>query len=94
VAGENVRQLKETVTTRQLRRIMTTKTFTVPNISCGHCTHTIEMELSDLAGVQSVQADKDTRQVTVAWEEPASWEKIRVLLQEINYPPEGLIQLC
>lgn len=72
---------------------MTTKTFTVPNISCGHCTHTIEMELGDLAGVQSVRADKDTKLVTVAWDEPASWDKIHALLQEINYPPEGLIQL-
>ena len=37
---------------------MTTKTFTVPNISCGHCTHTIEMELRDLAGVKEVKADE------------------------------------
>ena len=72
---------------------MTTKTFTVPNISCGHCTHTIEMELSDLAGVRSVKAEEATQQVTVTWDEPASWEKIQALLQEINYPPEGLIQI-
>ena len=26
---------------------MENKTFTVPNISCGHCTHTIEMEVAD-----------------------------------------------
>lgn len=66
---------------------MTTKTVTVPNISCNHCTHTIEMELSDLPGVQSVKADVDTKQVTVAWDEPASWDKIVALLEEINYPP-------
>ena len=72
---------------------MTTKTFTVPNISCGHCTHTIEMELGDLAGVQTVKAEQDTKKVTVEWGEPASWEQIQSLLQEINYPPEGLIQI-
>lgn len=72
---------------------MTSKTFTVPNISCGHCTHTIEMELEDLAGVTSVKADEATKKVTVAWEAPASWEAIHALLQEINYPPEGLIQI-
>jgi copper chaperone CopZ len=66
---------------------MNQKTFTVPNISCGHCTHTIEMELGDLTGVKSVNADIDSRQVTVAWDEPASWEKIQALLVEINYPP-------
>ena len=69
---------------------MTEKTFTVPNISCGHCTHTIEMELGDLAGVKNVNADMESRQVTVAWDTPASWEKIQALLVEINYPPAEL----
>jgi len=66
---------------------MTTKTFTVPNISCGHCTHTIQMELSDLAGVQSVTADEATKQVTVGWEAPANWETIQAVLKEIDYAP-------
>lgn len=66
---------------------MTTKTFTVPNISCGHCTHTIETELSELAGVQNVKADQETKQVTVAWESPANWEAIQALLKEIDYAP-------
>lgn len=72
---------------------MSSKTFTVPKISCGHCTHTIEMELEDLAGVTSVKADEVSKQVTVTWEAPATWEGINDLLQEINYPPEGLIQI-
>jgi copper chaperone len=66
---------------------MSNKSFTVPNISCDHCSHTIKMELSDLAGVQSVQADTASKQVTVAWSDPASWEKIEALLREIDYPP-------
>lgn len=72
---------------------MTSKTFTVPNISCGHCTHTIEMEVGDLAGVTQVKAVEETKQVTVEWEDPATWNQIQALLQEINYPPEGLIQI-
>jgi copper chaperone len=72
---------------------MSEKTVTVPNISCGHCTHTIEMELGELPGVTSVKADKDTRNVIVSWEEPATWEKIEATLKEINYPPANLIQL-
>ena len=72
---------------------MTTKTFTVPNISCGHCTHTIEMELSELDGVTQVKAVQESKQVTVEWQDPANWEQIQALLQEINYPPEGLIQI-
>ena len=66
---------------------MSTKTFTVPNISCNHCVHTVKTELGDLAGVQSVAADAQTKQVTVAWDAPANWEKIEALLKEINYAP-------
>jgi hypothetical protein len=45
------------------------------------------MELSDLSGVQSVQADAASKQVTVEWADPASWEQIEALLREIDYPP-------
>jgi len=73
--------------------MMESRTFVVPNISCGHCTHTIEMEVGDLAGVSSVKADQETKQVTVAWSDPATWDQIQGTLVEINYPPEGLIQI-
>ncbi len=72
---------------------MESKTFTVPNISCGHCTHTIEMELGELAGVQSVKAEMESKQVSVTWGAPATWAQIEALLREINYPPGGLIQV-
>jgi copper chaperone CopZ len=67
---------------------MQKKTFTVPNISCGHCTHTIETELGELQGVTSVKADAASKQVTVEWEQPAGWDNIQALLEEINYPPQ------
>ena len=70
---------------------MTTKTFVVPNISCGHCTHTIESELSELTGVQNVQADQATKPVT--FDDPATWEKIEATLEEINYPPANQVVL-
>jgi len=66
---------------------MTTKTFTVPTIHCGHCTMTIERELKDLPGVREVKAILDSRSVTVAWEPPANWEQIEALLTEIGYAP-------
>jgi len=65
---------------------MDSKTFTVPNISCGHCVMTIERELGELAGVKSVKADQNTHQVVVEWDNPATIESIKSLLQEINYP--------
>ena len=72
---------------------MITVTYTVPAISCGHCTHTIETEVGELQGVQSVKAEIDTKKVVITFDAPASEEKIKALLAEINYPAEGLIAL-
>jgi len=72
---------------------MTTVTYSVPAISCGHCTHTIETEVSDLQGVQSVKAEIDSKKVTITFADPASEEQIKALLTEINYPVESLITL-
>ena len=66
---------------------MTTKTFEVPNISCGHCVMAVQNEVGELDGVSTVQADKDTRMVTVEFGAPATWETIKATLTEINYPP-------
>ncbi len=72
---------------------MTTVTYTVPAIHCGHCTHTIEMEVSELQGVKSVKADQNTKKVEITFEAPANEEKIKALLAEIDYPAEGLLSL-
>ena len=66
---------------------MTTTTYTIPNISCNHCVHTITTELTDLAGVKEVVADLASKKVKVTFEPPASLEKIEKLLVEIDYPP-------
>ena len=72
---------------------MTTVTYSVPAISCGHCTHTIETEVADLQGVQTVKAEIDTKKVTITFDTPADEAKIKALLAEINYPAEGLLTL-
>jgi len=72
---------------------MTTVTYTVPAISCGHCTHTIETEVGELQGVQSVKADESTKKVEITFDTPASEAVIKALLAEINYPAEGLLTL-
>ena len=65
---------------------MNTVTYTIPAIHCGHCTHTIELELGELQGVSSVRADMAQKTVTVTYGDPANDEKIRALLAEIEYP--------
>ncbi|HEX7620536.1 MAG TPA: cation transporter [Anaerolineales bacterium] len=65
---------------------MTTVTYQIPAISCMHCVHTIQTEVADLAGVKSVKADATSKKVEIVFDAPASEEKIKALLTEINYP--------
>ncbi len=68
---------------------MTTVTYAIPNISCNHCVHTIQSEVSEIPGVKTVQADAASKKATITFEAPATEEKIKSLLEEINYPAEN-----
>ena len=61
--------------------------YSVPNISCDHCVHTIKMEVGELEGVVSVEATVDDRKVIIEFDDPASEQQILNLLTEIYYPP-------
>ena len=69
---------------------MTTIKYSIPNISCGHCVHTIQMEVSEIEGVQSVTAFEDSKAVEITFDDPATEDGIKSLLEEINYPVAGL----
>jgi copper chaperone len=66
---------------------MKTVTYSIPNISCAHCVHTIKTEVSDLQGVKSVDANPQTKQAVISFDTPATEDQIVSLLKEINYPP-------
>ena len=66
---------------------MQTVTYTIPNISCSHCVHTITTEVSDVPGVKTVVADKDSKKTVITFDAPATEELILAALTEINYPP-------
>jgi len=42
-----------------------TVTYTVPGMSCGHCENAVKAEVSEVAGVESVDVDLDSKEVTV-----------------------------
>jgi copper ion binding protein len=65
---------------------MEKQTFSIPNISCGHCVMTIKNELGEITGVSKVDGDPDSKSVTVEWDAPATVDKIKETLNEINYP--------
>jgi len=68
-----------------------TKTFVVPSISCDHCVRSIRNELTEIVGVQSIEADASAKVVTVSWQPPATWDEIRARLTEFDYAPQELI---
>lgn len=61
-------------------------TFSIPNISCGHCVMSIKNELSEIEGIKAVEGDPASKTITVEWETPATLEDIRTTLKNINYP--------
>ena len=65
---------------------MTTVKYSVPAIMCAHCVHTIQTEVADVQGVSSVKADPASKIVEISFDAPATEEKIKSLLAEINYP--------
>jgi copper chaperone CopZ len=65
---------------------MKTVTYIVPSISCGHCVHTIKTEVRELAGVRTVEADWESKVVTIGYDDPATQAQIEALLEEIDYP--------
>ena len=65
---------------------MEKKTFTIPNISCGHCVMAIKNELGEMVGILSVDGNIDAKTITVEWEAPASMDTIKTKLKEISYP--------
>ena len=65
---------------------MAKETFSIPNISCGHCVMAIKNELGEMDGIKSVEGSPEAKTIDVEWESPATLDKIKDTLIEINYP--------
>jgi len=65
---------------------MEEKTLSIPKISCGHCVMAIKNELSEIEGVKEVTGVPENKHITVKWDPPATLDKIKAVLKEMNYP--------
>ena len=45
--------------------MLTESTYAVPGMHCGHCERAVSAELEQVAGVESVDVDLETKLVTV-----------------------------
>jgi copper chaperone CopZ len=51
---------------------------------------TIEREVGELDGVDTVKAEQASKRVTISWDpETTDWVVIEETMNEINFPPAG-----
>jgi copper chaperone CopZ len=63
---------------------MTTLTYSVPAVSCAHCTAAIAGEVSQVAGVETVHVDLEAKTVVVLGAD-LSDEAIRAAIDEAGF---------
>jgi copper chaperone len=65
---------------------MTDRTFTVPEMSCGHCKASVEGELGKLSGVERSNADLEKRIVEVSYDaDRVSEEQLKGAIEYAGY---------
>jgi len=64
---------------------VTTNTYTVTGMTCGHCVGSVTSEVARIPGVTDVRVDLPTGQVTVTSEAPIDVETIRASVDEAGY---------
>ena len=64
---------------------MTTETYTVTGMTCGHCAASVTEELSDIAGVEHVDVVVETGAVTVTSTAPLDASAVRAAVEEAGY---------
>lgn len=69
---------------RSLITIMSTTTYTVNGMTCGHCELSVKEEISEIKGVTDVTADHTTGAVTVTGE-GFSDDQVAAAIAEAGY---------
>lgn len=64
---------------------MSTTTYTVTGMTCGHCATSVTEEVSEVAGVTNVEVDLANGQVAVTSEAPVDDASVRAAVEEAGY---------
>lgn len=65
---------------------MKTENITIANLSCSGCVNTITKKLNAIAGVEKVEIDLETNNVSVNHIESVNREQLTQMLLSIGYP--------
>ncbi|MFI6583284.1 heavy-metal-associated domain-containing protein [Embleya sp. NPDC050493] len=68
---------------------MSTATFTVSGMTCGHCVSSVTEEVSEVSGVTDVKVELASGLVTVTSEQPVDAEAVRAAVVEAGYQVVG-----
>ena len=64
---------------------MSTETYTVTGMTCGHCVASVTEEITELAGVENVDVVLESGQVTVTSSQPLDHAAVQAAVEEAGY---------
>ena len=64
---------------------MSTATYTVTGMTCGHCVNSVTEEVSQIPGVTGVDVDLASGGLTVTSEQPVDEAAVRTAVEEAGY---------
>ena len=68
---------------------MSTSTYTVTGMTCGHCVASVTEEISEIGGVRDVAVDLASGRVTVTSDAPVAAADVRAAVEEAGYRLEA-----
>ncbi|MBP2706163.1 heavy-metal-associated domain-containing protein [Microbispora sp. RL4-1S] len=68
---------------------MTTATYTVAGMTCGHCVSSVKEEVGEVPGVTEVEVELDGGLVTVHSDTPVEPAQIKAAVEEAGYELVG-----
>ena len=68
---------------------MSTATYTVVGMTCGHCVNAVAEEVSQVPGVTGVDVDLATGVLTISSAAPVDEDAVRTAVEEAGYEVAG-----
>jgi copper chaperone len=68
---------------------VSTSTYTVVGMTCGHCVNAVTDEVSQVPGVTAVDVDLSSGDLTVTSEAPVDETAVRAAVEEAGYEVAG-----
>ena len=68
---------------------MSTETYTVTGMTCGHCVSSVTEEVGEIPGVTDVRVDLESGRLTVTADHPLAEPAVRGAVEEAGYQLVG-----